>query len=595
MLRDLKSIKNVFHKLGYILSREQKMWSIFVFFMTIVGALFETLGVSMIIPLVQAFIQIDKLKENKYIKPIAEMLNLNTSTKLLVAIAVLVILVYILKNLYLVCLSYVRVNFASKIRRELAVRMMHSYMGRGYSFFLNVNTAALHRGVTYDVNGVYEILMHMYKILAEVLTAGCICVFMFYSDAAMTFGIVSLLGVSLIFLLIGFRKKAKKAGDDFRKCSAITGKCLNESLQGIKDILAFQRENFFTSHYAKAYADQQKADIVKTVTAESPAYFIEAICISGLVIVICIKVLLGENMANFIPTLATFAVAAFRILPSIGRISSSFNQLIYLSPALSASYTSFQELVEYEKNKKDETPIDEEAFSFENEIKIQDMDWVYDKSEKKVLENLNLNIQKGASIAFIGQSGAGKSTLADILLGLLVPEKGEILVDGKSIYKNINGWKKIVGYVPQTIFITDDTIRNNIAFGVEEENIDDEKVISALEQAQLMSVINELPDGLNTIMGERGVRFSGGQKQRVAIARALYNDPDILILDEATAALDNETENAIMEAIEALHGKKTLIIVAHRLTTIRKCDYIYEIANGKAVLKRKSEVFNEKL
>jgi ABC-type multidrug transport system fused ATPase/permease subunit len=293
--------------------------------------------------------------------------------------------------------------------------------------------------------------------------------------------------------------------------------------------------------------------------------------------------------------LATFALAAFRILPSIGKISAGFNQLIYSCPALNATYNNLQEVANFKKRTRIQPQAignREEKLAFREKIEIKDITWQYPNSDKIVIEDLSLTIPKGKSVALIGESGAGKSTLADILLGLLVPEQGDILVDGVSVYREMDSWKRTVGYVPQAVFLTDDTIRHNIAFGIAEQDIDEKKIERAVRQAQLEQTIKELPNGMDTILGERGIRFSGGQRQRVAIARALYNDPDILILDEATAALDNNTENAVMEAIDALHGYKTLVIIAHRLTTIRNCDEIYEIGDGKAVRRTKEEVLS---
>lgn len=590
--QDWESAKDVWNKLKYILSDSQKRWAKIVFFLTIIGAVFETLGVSVIIPLVQAFLSIDALMDNKYIAPVISFFHITSSSVLITLICGAVILIYIVKNVYLVFLSFVRVKYASKVRRELSVKMMYSYMRRGYEYFLNVNTADLLRGTGYDVNGVYDVLYQIFRILSEVLTVLCICIYMFYKDPFMTMGIVFFLAISLGCLMMGFQRKLKQCGDVFRKCTVKTNKYLNEAFQGIKDVLVFRREDFFAQKYEEAYGEQQRADVVRVVASESPAYFIEAVCISGIILVVSLEFVFGAMTEDFLPNLAAFAVAAFRVLPSIGRISSSFNQLVYVGPALNATYNNLKEVEEYEgKARVIKTKNEKfEKLPFENSIEIRGLDWKYPRSEKKVLDDCNLSIKKGTSVAFIGQSGAGKSTLADILLGLLIPEKGTIEIDGQDIYKNMNAWKVSIGYVPQTVFLRDDTIRNNIAFGLDEEEIDEQKVWHAIEQAQLKETIEELPDGLDTLMGERGVRFSGGQKQRVAIARALYNNPDIMILDEATAALDNETESAVMEAIDALHGRKTLIIVAHRLTTIRNCDVIYEIREGKAVPRTKEDI-----
>ena len=517
--KDIASLIDVFKKLNYILDRKQKNLSVIVLLMTVVGAVFETLGVSIIIPLVSSFLSPDLLMENEYIAPVIEIFHITTSGQLLVLISLSVIVIYILKNMYMVLLSYIRVKFSVKVKRELSIKMMNSYMEREYSFFLGVNTADILRGVGYDVSGVQEILFQLFRIMADGLTAMCICIFIIRTDVVMAVSIIVLMGFSLCLLLMVFRNRMKRVGDYYRECTAQVNKYLYEAFQGIKDVIVFHKEPYFVNKYAISFTNQQTAEVAKTIAAESPAYFIEAVFVSGLIIVVGVKIMSGSDTAVFIPQLSAFAIAAFRILPTIGKISAGFNQLI-------------------------------------------------------------------------GESGAGKSTMADILLGLLVPDQGDITVDGVSIYEMMDAWKATIGYVPQVVFLTDDTIRHNIAFGVDEKDIDDNKIRLAVEKAQLAETIAALPDGLNTVLGERGTRFSGGQRQRVAIARALYNDPEILILDEATAALDNDTENAVMEAIDALQGYKTLVIIAHRLTTIRNCDEIYEIKDGKAYRKEKEEIFS---
>lgn len=591
--RDLASLADVFKKLNYILTKGQKRLSVIVFLMTIGGAALETLGVSIIVPLVQSFLSVDQLMQNKYVKPIAETLHITTGMQLIIWMSAAVILIYIVKNAYMILLSFVRVKFAVKVKRELSVKIMHAYMEREYSYFLGVNTADVLRGIGYDVSGVHEVLLQLFRMMAELLTAACICIYIFYTDIVMALGIVLLMGISLGVLTVVFRKKMKRVGDWYRECTVRVNKYLYESFQGIKDVFIFHKEDYFVNHYEEAFSDQQRADVSKTIASESPSNIIEAVCISGLIIVVGAKIVFGTDASSFVPQLSAFAVAAFRILPSIGRISAGFNQFICACPTLNATYNNLLEVESFKKTSKVklmEAVEEKDRIHFENIIEMKDILWKYPSSDKYIIEDLNLTIHKGRSVAFIGQSGAGKSTLADILLGLLVPEKGDILVDGKSIYADMETWKRTVGYVPQTVFLTDDTIRRNIAFGIDECEIDDAKVQRAIERAQLADTIAELPDGVNTILGERGIRFSGGQKQRVAIARALYNDPEVLILDEATAALDNDTESAVMEAIDALHGYKTLVIIAHRLTTIRNCDEIYEIADGVAKKREKEEV-----
>lgn len=591
--RDIASLIDVLNKLNYILNKKQKKLSVIVLLMTVVGALLETLGVSIIIPLVSAFLSPDQLMENQYVKPIVLFLHIETSEQLLILISAAVIVIYILKNAYMLLLSYVRVKFSVKVKRELSIKMMNSYMEREYSFFLGVNSADILRGVGYDVSGVQDILFQLFRIMADGLTALCICIFIIRTDVVMAVSIIFLMGISLGLLLLVFRSRMKRIGDYYRECTAQVNKYLYEAFQGIKDVIVFHKEPYFIGKYAVSFTNQQTAEVSKTIAAESPAYFIEAIFVSGLITVVGVKMIAGSDTAVFVPQLSAFAIAAFRILPSIGKISAGFNQLICSCPALNAAYGNLKEVEAYKNESRVQRgSVKKGENIFKSEIAIRNMYWKYPNSERYVIEDLNLTIRKGKSVALIGESGAGKSTMADIMLGLLVPDRGDIEVDHVSIYEIMDSWKATIGYVPQAVFLTDDTIRHNIAFGVDEKDIDEDKIRYVVEKAQLADTIAALPNGLDTVLGERGTRFSGGQRQRVAIARALYNDPDILILDEATAALDNDTENAIMEAIDALQGYKTLVIIAHRLTTIRNCDEIYEIRDGKAIRREKAEIFS---
>ena len=316
---------------------------------------------------------------------------------------------------------------------------------------------------------------------------------------------------------------------------------------------------------------------------------------SGLMTLIAVRVLGETDIASMLSQLSVIAVAAFRILPSLGSVLSCVNSIVFNAPCLAASYETIEMVRRLDVREEQEEKIEEEERShikFTDELVLSHITFQYPKRQTAVLEDLNMRIRKGTSVAFIGASGAGKTTLADIILNLLEPKEGEILMDGYNIRVLKGQWNKIVGYVPQSVYLTDASIRRNIAFGVEEEKIDDAKVWKALEMAQLKPFVEGLAEQLDTVVGEWGIQFSGGQRQRVAIARALYGEPDILILDEATAALDNETETAVMESIDALQGIKTLIIVAHRLTTIRNCDEIYEIRDGKAVKRSKEEIFS---
>ena len=580
-MRSLQSIRDVWKKYNFILTSSQKRWGIVVALMTFIGAILETLGVTIVLPLVQVIMNPETLLENSAAAYVVNMLHLQTRTQLVMAVGIGVIIVYLLKNGFLLFLSYIRAKYACKVQRELSIEMMKSYLSRGYSFFLNSNTSNLLRGMTTSIDSTYTALYQIFKILSEVFAVACICFYILIVDAMMALSIIALTFVCLLCVAFGFRKWMKNCGLEEYKLNAELSKVLLQAFQGVKEVLVMHKQKYFINEYEKKYIERQYPVIGKTVAAESPAYLIEAVCVMGLVLAVCFKALGAQDTTILVSQLASFAVGAFRILPSLGRISSSFNQVVFSLPNLEDAYQNFQAARKKSAESHSiELPADTEIRLMQ-QIEIRDVVWQYEGTEKKVLKGVNLIIKKGQSVAFIGQSGAGKTTLADIILGLLYPQQGKVLLDGEhDIHQIPTQWSKLIAFVPQTVYLMDDTIRNNVAFGVDEKEIIDEQIWSVLEQSQLKDFVEELPDGLDTLIGERGVRFSGGQRQRIAIARALYTNPDILVLDEATSALDNETETAVMEAIERLQGHKTLIIIAHRLFTVRNCDIIYEVKEG---------------
>lgn len=587
-----KSIKGILDKFNYILNKNQKKYAVLILFLTLIGAVFETLGVSVIIPFVSVLLNPEDIKKNKLVINVSDILNIQTTQQLILFIGIVIMLIYLVKNLYLSFLSYMRVHFATKVQLELSVLLMQSYMKRGYSYFTTVNTSELLQGTGNDISSVYQMLYNVLRIISEFLTAAAICMFVVATDVKMALSIIALLFSCFFLIFIIFKKPMSNLGKEFRETNKEVSQFSLQAFQGIKEIIVMHKQKFFTDAYEKAGNRRQRAIIWQTVANEVPAYAIEAVCVVGLLAVVIFRAIDGTNTKEFIPQLAAFAVAAFRILPSLGRISSGFNQFIYYSVSLDSVYNNLKEVDAYEKkltsiinSQPDDLKKDQDG---NNEyLSLCNVSWKYENSLKNVIDHLDLKIREGQSVAFIGQSGAGKTTLADIILGLYDPQEGSVRYKGADIRSMSEAWRQTIGYIPQTLYLLDDTIKNNIAFGITDNEIDEELVWNALEQAQLKEFVKSLPDKLETLVGERGVRFSGGQRQRIAIARALYYNPDILVLDEATSALDTETEKAVMEAIDTLQGKKTLIIVAHRLSTIKNCDVIYEIVNGKAVIRDK--------
>lgn len=601
MLEELQKVRDLWDKFQFILTKRQKQLGIIILIMTLFGAVIETLGVSIIVPFVQAMVTPQELMNNRYLKPFVEWFRIQSSGQLVLLLGGGIAVVYIIKNLYLVLLSYCRIKYSTKVQRELSVLMMKSYMQRGYLFFAQVNTSDLLRGVLGDVSAVYQIMYNAFRVFAELFTSIAIIIFIMKTDIMMAACVVVLALVCFVVVVMGFRKPMRRLGLEFRASNSEVNKHSLQAFQGIKEVIVMHRQQFFVDRYERAFYKQQRAMIGQTVASESPAYIIEAVCVVGLILAVGLRMYNGSDSTEFLPKMASFAMAAFRILPSLGRITSSFNQIVYYTPSLNKAYQNLKEVREaehaetkevaslLEQDRKEEKSAGAQVLPTDDYLTVENIHWRYPASSHEVLNGVNIQIKKGTSVAFIGHSGAGKTTLADIILGLYKPQKGCIKLEGTDIRTMVGKWSECVGYIPQSVYLTDDTIRNNVAFGIDEP--DDDLVWQALEQAQLKEFVAGLPDRLDTVVGDRGVRFSGGQRQRVAIARALYYNPPILILDEATSALDMETETAVMDAINSLQGHKTLIIVAHRLTTIQNCDIIYEIVGGHAVKRQKEEIF----
>lgn len=597
MKTDIKALIEIFKKLLYIFTAKQKARSLGVLIIILFGSLFETLGVSIIIPFIEAMMNPQELIEKWYIAPILNVLHISDSNFVLVLMGCFVILIYVVKNLFLILTSYVQTNFRWSMQKELSVKMLNSYMKRPYTYFLDVNSSKVLRGVNDDVNGVYMIVEYFFNFISEILTILLISIYLCMTDFGMALGVLIIALCCFLSITTIFRRLLKNVGLKNREALAEQNKYVFQAVNGIKEIHVTQRKGYFVNKYSEAYEITKKTATKFNFLSACPERIIEAVCICGIIVTVCIRLQNSSDIVNFVPVLAAFAVAAFRILPLIARIISQVNALVYYRTGIESTYNNLHEVEAYEriqqeykvsKLHKKET-IHEKRFI--KSIEIKNIYWKYPNSTEQVLKDLSITINKSESVAFIGKSGAGKTTLADVILGLLKPQEGTIEVDGVDIYAIPKQWSEIIGFVPQNVYLIDDTIRANVSFGIDSLEISDELIWQALDQAQLKQFVESLPKGLDTLVGERGIKFSGGQRQRIVIARALYNNPDILILDEATSALDTETEAALMESIEELQGHKTLIIVAHRLSTIQNCDKIYKIENGRAVLQNKQDKY----
>lgn len=581
---------NMLKKIKYILDREQKIKLFFMLIVILVGSLLELLGVSAIMPLINVAMSPESVNETWYLLFINELFGFSEIEQLITFLALFLVFVYIIKNLYISMMYNLQYRFIFNNQRRLAVKMMNAYMHQNYLFHVSRNVAELQRNVTEDVNGFYTVVLNAMQFIAEASVCVVLVLFLMRTDIMTTLVVAALVFVFAIFVGVVFKRTLVKKGKENRNTSIKLTKWVLQSFSGIKEIKVMNKERFFLRNYENTYRRFTVIQRQQSMMTFIPRPMMETVCISGLLITLVIKVNMFEaDLTEFIPMLSVFAIAAFRMLPSFNRISGYMSAMMFNKPAIDVLYDDLLE-IEGLNRKTVYTDVQAEPMDVKSGISLKNISFRYPASERQVLKNLNMEIKCNTSVALIGASGAGKSTLADIILGVLEPQTGSILVDGKDIRENMDAWHASIGYIPQTIYLMDDTIRANIAFGVDKEKIDEEMLWKALCEAQLEDFVKSLPEGLDTMIGDRGVKLSGGQRQRIGIARALYGNPQVLILDEATSALDNDTEKEVMNAIDSLHGTRTLIVIAHRLSTIKNCDEIYEVGNGNIIKREKEEV-----
>ena len=576
----------VFKEIWYVFNRKQKVQFVELMILILIGTSLETLGVAAIVPFINAIMSPEKMLQNEYVKMVYDFFHLTKVEHFIILLALALILVYVLKNAFLCIMYLIQFKFVHNNQVKLSNRLMLCYLNQPYAYHLQHNSAGLQTKVNADVENFFTTVLQ----LINVLTDGCVCLalfaVLFITDKSITMGVAGLVVVFILTFYRWFKAKMEKMGIQRRIYAKKSIQALHQAFGGIKEIKVLGEENFFAKQFNHNHSKMVDAKRQVNTFSMMPKPIMETLCIAGLMIVVSIKIYRGVDMEYFVSTLSVFALAVIRILPSSSRLSSNLSNLVYGKASVDAIYDDIKEIEVLELNTDSAGKRITEQICFEKEFAVKDVCFAYENSDRNVLDGASLVLPKNKMVAFVGASGAGKTTLADIILGILQIQSGDMLVDGVSVKDNMPAWQKKLGYIPQTIYIIDDTIRRNVAFASKDEDIDDAMVWKALEDAQLKEFVEGLEDGLDTVIGERGSRISGGQRQRIGIARALYRDPDVLVLDEATSALDNETEKAIMDSIEALSGKKTMLIIAHRLTTIQNCDYVYRIENGKATLEK---------
>lgn len=567
--------KTTFKKLLFLLSERDKKSAIVLLLLLLIGLILEMFSLGLVIPMIIAITNIETITSNVHLIKLLNKFGNPSQITIIIFVLIVIVIVYIIKTCFLLFLVWRQYIFSQNISMNLSRRLFNGYLNQSYTFHLQRNSSELYRNVLGEVDlftSVTQAMLLLQTNISIFLGVFISILILEPMGALMLFGFVFIFG--FVYQKI-IKKSIIEWGILRQKHDIERSRHLMQGLGGVKDIKILGREKHFLSLFE--YHNKNSFDIgVKVnVLQQAPRLLLELIAILGLSIFLFIGILRGLQIYLIIPVVGVFVAAAFRLIPAISSVMSGIQTMRYANPVINLMY---KEIISFTQEKLDTIS---EKIPFNNEIVVDNLCFKYDSAESNLFEKINLVIKKNTTIGFVGESGAGKSTLVDIILGLLTPNNGNIKVDGINIKEHCREWQNIIGYVPQNIYLIDDTIAKNIAFGYETEKIDEIALQRAIDISQLNLFINEQPEGKDTIVGERGVRISGGQRQRIGIARALYHNPSVLILDEATSALDMETEKWVMEAINNLHYNKTIIIITHRLSTVERCDEIYKLDKGK--------------
>ena len=572
----------ILKKLNVLLDKKQKRAMVGLIFLMIIGAVLQTAGVGLLVQVVSVIIDEQAVENNEIVGLFYRMLGSESYESFAVTVMALLVLIFALKNIFLYVQQKLTFSFIYSNQFRTSERMMRNYLRRGYEFYLNADTAVVQRSITSDVNNMYALILALLQLLSDGVLSLFVVGYCLWTNGVMTV----LLAVSMLLVMWLIKRVLKpimsKAGKDNQDYYSSLFKWISQTVQGIKEVKITCKEQYFVDEYrkcGKGYVDAvQKYSLYNNI----PKLLIETVCIGVMMAYMIALILSGAGTENMLEVITTLGAAAFVLLPSVNRINNQINSIAFFEPFFMGVSDNLQDEIGDAKVDMTFATDEEEKLPLEKAIRLENIVYAYPNSDKLIFDHADLEIPVGSAVGIVGTSGAGKSTIVDILLGLLEVQEGTIYADGVDVKTQYRKFLKNVGYIPQMIFMLDDTIRKNVAFGVADDKIDEDRIWEVLKEAQLDEFVRNLPEGLNTGIGERGIRLSGGQRQRIGIARALYYDPEVLILDEATSALDNDTEAAIMDSINRLHGKKTLIIIAHRLQTIEKCDMVYRVEDGQA-------------
>ena len=575
-------------KIRCIFDRKQKFQLLLLGIMIFIGGFLETLGVGAMMPVVMVLITPETLlayiQKYDFLQKICDFFHIQNVSQITIALLLALMAVYVIKNLYILLLTYKQNAFIDQNRNRMISRVMAEFLNRPYEQYLGADIPTVFRITDNDIPHAFSLMLSLIQLASEVVVSGLIFVMMLILDAEMTLFVIVLFGVLTLLIIKVFKPRLNKIGSKNQSIQSRIAKWRIQAIYGLKDVKVLNREEFFVRNYYESGKVGANVATTYAVLNNMPRLLIETVFIVGMLGFLMLFIKGGGDMSLMVSTVSAFGVAAMRVLPSVNRINTYITQISYTQPSLDFVYQNLQEGMKTDAMLAErKAKAQKEKLRLEPQIELNHISFHYPDSDTNLFTDAHMVVPKGKSVGIIGTSGAGKSTVVDILLGLLHAQEGEITCDGVDIFKNYESWLAQVGYIPQSIYLVDESIRDNIAFGIDKDKINEKRIWEVLAEAQLKEFVEELPEGLDTTIGDRGVRLSGGQRQRIGIARALYHDPEILVFDEATSALDNDTEAAVMDAVNSFHGKKTMIIIAHRLNTIEKCDIVYKVEDRKLV------------
>ncbi len=570
-----------FRKLLYFLTPSERKNAAFLLLMILIMALIDTLGVASILPFMAVLTSPDIIETNKFLNIMfqkSRIFGIENNQDFIFVLGLLVFLLLVLSLSMRATTAYFQIRFVQMREYSITKRLVEGYLNQPYSWFLNRHSADIGKNILSEVSGIIGSgIKPILEIIAKGIVAISIITLLVLTNPKLAFIVGFSLGSTYIIIFYFIKNYINKIGKKRFISNELRFKSIIEAFGAAKEVKLGRLEEVYIKRFSDPAYIYAKSQSSAFVMSQFPRFILEAVAFGGVLLLILFMMRQSGNFNSALPILSLYVFAGYRLMPALQQIYSAFTQVTFVGPALEKLYEEIKSLKTFDKNKNNT------FLPFNKEVSLKEVNYNYPNSSRTALKNINLNIPINSKVGLVGTTGSGKTTTVDIILGLLEPQKGTLEVDGQIITKDkISSWQKYIGYVPQHIYLADDTVASNIAFGVQPDQISMKAIEKASKIANLHEfVINELPKKYETTIGERGIRLSGGQRQRIGIARALYHNPNLLILDEATSALDNQTEKIVMDAVNNLKNDRTIIIIAHRLSTVKNCDKIFMLDKGK--------------